>query len=199
MARLTIQTERPTLDIVSTRATLNIKTPKRRCRIRTTAPRMEIQRQMPTFKLDWAHVRAQRGLGSPESVRQAELQRATQATSDAIGRIAENGKYASNLENYANRPGTVFGDLAKMNTQHKVPTINVGQGSSPKVEWMEGKLDIEWTEGGAEIEWDEEYMPEITWTPYSVEIKLTNHSRVVIGLEEDKAPKHTGRHINMKV
>ncbi|MGI6152238.1 MAG: DUF6470 family protein [Christensenellaceae bacterium] len=203
MKTLSIQTTRPTLDITSTRAQLNITNKIRRFTSKRTPPQMTVQRQAPSFKVDWSTVWAQSGRRSPEKLQQHMRQVSRQKVDQAIQRTVKNGDYLGKLNSYIDSKRDPIGELAFDNMLSDMPELNVASmpESMPDIVWDPGGIKIEWTTGEITIDWDDDYMPDVTVSPHSVEIKLSGRSEVKITVNPDRVEqtRNDGRKINEKI
>lgn len=201
MRSLNINTSRASLDISSTRAQLDIRNHvQRRFQVKTTRPQMEVIRQRPEMKVNWKQVWAERGIRSPEYFRQHTMQLARQMTREAVQRIVEGGDYFGSLEMYFGTTQNIVGEWAYNNMMGEIPEMSMSSGApSPEIEWTEGAMRIEWSPGDVEIIWTEDFMPDITVTPHSVEIRLRNHGDVKISVNENNIPKKNGDKVDKKI
>ena len=201
MKTLSIQSSRAALDIHTTRAQLDIRNHVRRgFKVKTTRPQMHVERQMPQMKVDWKQVWANRGLRSPKYFMQHTRQLARQIVNEAIQNMVAGGDYMAQLEGYFNTAQNPIGDWAYEQMLVSEPEVVMSSGMpAPDVQWTEGSVKIEWEPGEIEIVWEDEFMPEITVTPYSVEIRLKNRAEVQISVNENSIPKTRGKKIDQKV
>lgn len=201
MKTLDIHSSRAALDIHTTRAQLNIQNHVRRSfRVKTTRPQMHVERQRPQIKVDWKQVWANRGVRSPEHFLQYTRQLARQIVNEAVQNMTANGNYMAQLENYFHTMQSPIGDWAYEQMLNSVPEVGMSAGvPSPSVQWTEGSIKIEWELGDVEIVWEDEFMPDITVTPHSVEIRLRNHADVKISVNENNLPKTSGKKVDKKI
>ena len=201
MKTLSINTSRASLEISSTRAQLDIRNHVRRSfQVRTTRPQMEIVHQKPQMKVNWKKVWADRGIRSPEYFRQYTMQLARQMTREAVRKMVESGDSFGALENYFGTSQNPVGEWAYSEMIGDIPEMAMSSAiPSPEIEWTEGAMRIEWSPGDVEIVWTEDFMPDITVTPYSVEIRLGNHSVVKVTVNEDNLPEKSGRNVDKKI
>lgn len=196
---LDIQTSRPVLDITSTRAQLNISNKIRRFKVRSTPPQMKVHRQAAQFKVDWNKVWAQSGRRSPEHLQNHMKQVSRQKVDQAISRIVSNGNYMKQLHKYIGTDTNPVAELAleSMKSKSAPPELNVASmpESLPDISWDPGGIKIEWTTGEVQIDWDEDFRPDITVSPHSVEIRLSGKKEVKISVNPDKVDR---RNINKK-
>ena len=178
----------PRLDIRSTRAVMQVEQEPMRLRVRRTPPRMTVHRVRPTFRI--ANTKellgTQVGRRGPSAHARRMVQQARQAMVQGIQRTN------SRADNYAN-----FYRFGDANVVAQVSLSNVLSQSIPvydtvpipapfpEVEWDMGEMNIEWDMGDLEMEWEGDVMPNISFTPHSVEIRLI--SGEVIRVAEQKA------------
>lgn len=200
MKTLDIQTSRPRLDITTTNAKLIVSNKIRRFRAKRVAPQMMVERQAPVMKVDWSRVWAESGRRSPEKLKQYMNQLSKQNVERAIQTIVGNGNYMLQLENYIGTKKNPIGDISFEQMMSELPEINVAMmpQSMPDVSWDPGFVKIEWTTGEMQIEWDDDFMPDVTVTPHSVEIRLSGRSEVKISVKEDRVPYTNGKKVNQK-
>jgi len=168
--------------------------------VTTTRPQMKIVREQPRMKVNWKKVWAERGQRSPEHFRKHTVQLARQLVQESIHNIVSQGNYLGDLPSYYNTGINPVGQWQYQEMMSDIPELQMAQPiSSPEVEWTDGDMTIEWTKGEIEIVWDEDFTPEITVTPYSVEIRLRDHSEVKIAVNEDNIRKNSGGKVDKKV
>ncbi len=202
MKTLNINTTRASLDISSTRAQLDIRNNVRRgFRTKTTQPRMNVENQRPQMRVNWKKVWADRGIRSPEAFSQYTRQIARQMVQEAIQNITAQGDYFGDITSYLGSNRSVVGDWATDQIANSVPELTMSpEAPSPEIEWIEGGMKIEWSPGDVEIIWEDDFMPDITVTPYSVEIKLRNHGEVKITVNEDNIPARiSGKNVDKNI
>lgn len=202
MDRLNISSSRPVLDITSTKAQLNVTNKFRRFKARRVPPEMTVDRKMPSFKLNWKKVWNESGRKSPEALKQHFNQMSRRKLEQAIQNTVSTGNYLMDIKNYIGNSGNPLSQIIwqQMMTDASVET-NVASmpESSPEITWDPGHIKIEWTTGEIQIEWDDSFMPDVTVTPHSVEIKLSGHKGVKISVDEDKVATTGGKKVNKKV
>lgn len=202
MKTLNIQTSRPTLNITTTNAQMNISNRIRRFSARRVPPEMKVERQAPSFKVDWRKVWSQSGRKSPEDLQIHMKQQSRQRVDNYIQTVAQNGDYVLQLKNYV---GSKSDPLAEISWQNMISRNQVETNvasmpeTMPDVVWDPGYVRIEWTTGEVQIDWDDNFMPEITVSPHSVEIRLEGHKAIKISVNEDNVPKIEGKKVNKKV
>ncbi len=199
MKRISIETSRPVLDITSTRAKLSIETKIRKFNSQNTPPVMRSNPKGATFKIDWGKIRSESGLRTPE--RQMQMQKAQdrQLVQEAISRTVSNGDYVLQLENYMGSKSDPLAQTVVNNMESDLPEINVTsmpQSSPVGAEWDVGGVNIEWEQGNLKVDWQNDYMPNITVTPHSVEIRLKGEMAVKISVNEDNLAPVVGRQLN---
>ena len=200
MKTLNIQSTRPTLDITSTKAELQIVNKMRRFRTETVRPEMRVVRQAPTMKVNWKKVWSDRGFRSPDNFRQYTQQYAKQLVGEAISNIRAHGDYFMNLKGYRGSDRNPVGEWALQQMLDNQQDITMAQPiDPPEVEWDPGYVKVEWTQGDVRIEWDDDFMPEFTVTPYSVEIRLEGRAEVKITVNEDRIASNHGKKVDKKI
>lgn len=201
MKALNINSTRASIEVHSTRAQLDIRNNVRRgFRTKVTRPQMDVQRQAPQMRVNWKKVWADRGIRSPEAFSQYTRQIARQMVQEAIQNITASGDYFGDLQNYFGTSQSVVGDWAFNETLNDNVELTMSSGASaPEIEWIEGGMKIEWSPGDVEIIWEDDFMPDITVTPYSVEINLRNHGEVKITVNEDNIPRRSGKNIDKNI
>ncbi len=201
MRTLNINSSRASLDISSTRAQLDIKNNIRRTfRVKSTPPQMHVEKQRPQMRINWKKAWADRGVRSPEHFREYTRQIARQMVQEAIQNIVANGNSFGALEQYAGTPGNLVGDLAFEQSLNQNVELTMSPGvSPPEIEWIDGGMKIEWSPGDVEIIWEDDFMPEITVTPHSVEIRLQNHGEVKITVNEDNIAQNSGKKVDKRI
>ena len=201
MMTLNIRTSQPRLDIMTTNARMNITNRIRRFSARRVSPQMKVERQGASFKVDWSQVWAESGRKSPERLRAFLNQQSHGKVSKAINRIVQNGNHLMRLENYIGTEKLAVAEVAVADSISEMPEVNVSSmpTSRPNVQWDPGYVKIEWTTGEMQIEWDNDYMPDITVTPHSVEIRVDGHSEVKLAVDEKNIAKIGGRKVNKKI
>ncbi len=203
MRTISIQTSRPVLDIRSTPAKLEIRNQLRRpFRTTTTRPEMMVERQRPKMSVNWKKVWADRGVRSPEYFRQYTQQNSRQAVQTAIGNIVACGNNSLGVENYIGTSQNPIASWAWDSMMSDIPEMSMDMTApSPEVEWEQGYMRIDWSPGNIEIEWDEAFMPEISVTPYSVEISLKGQNEVKITVNEERVAENdaTGRKVDKRI
>lgn len=200
MKTLNIQSTRPTLDITSTKAELQIVNKMRRFRTETVRPEMRVVRQAPTMKVNWKKDWSDRGFRSPDNFRQYTQQYAKQLVGEAISNIRAHGDYFMNLKGYIGSDKNPVGEWALQQMLDNTQDITMAQPiDPPEVEWDPGYVKVEWTQGDVRIEWDDDFMPEFTVTPYSVEIRLEGRAEVKITVNEDRIASQHGKKVDKKI
>ncbi len=183
------------MEINTTNSQLNISNHIRRFTIKRTSPQMKITRKTPKFKVDWDKVRAESGLKNPKYFMQDTRQRAYSKIMNSIKRMSQEGDMMMDITKDA--PDMVP-YIAAENMRSALPEVNIASipESLPDVTWDEGAFEITWTKGSMEIIWDEDYEPDISFTPHSVEIKIRNFKKIRMN---DKGNKLEGRKIDRKI
>ncbi len=137
---------------------------------------------------------------SPDSFRQYMRDTARQMVQEAIQRMVAQGDSMSQIQNYLGSSRNMVGELALEDILQVSPQIAMSSGaSSPSIEWTEAKMSIQWSQGEFEIVWDDSFMPDITVTPYSVEIKIKDHAQVHISVNEDAVPQKQGKKVDKSI
>ena len=186
---LDIRTERAEMEIHTTPAKLNIHTPRPQFRMKTVRPAMRIERKTPTFKVDWAAVNTNSGLGMAPVL---QLSRqfsyyAKGAVIKNIGDIATLGDRMMHTE----RNETIPELMREKAVTHQRPNLNISLTPHKKaaLEWDKGHMEIEWSNAVLEIEWDVNAQGPVTqFEPHSVEVELRNRPkvRITVRMKEDK-------------
>lgn len=201
MKTLEISTVRPHLEINSTRARIDITNRVRRFSAKRVAPKMNVEQKAASFKVDWSSVWAQSGRRSPSQLSNYMVQNSRAKVEQAISRIVSNGDYVKHVEAYRGSAGNPIGELAWQNYMEDTSVeTNVGlmPETSPNIEWDPGYIHINWTTGEVQIEWDDNFRPDIEFTPHSVEIRLSAHPEVKIQVKERHIPGLQGKKVNHK-
>lgn len=202
MKVLSISTARPTIDITSTRATMQIKqTVRRHFTTKRTPPEMTVNRTAPKMKVNWKQVWANRGVRSPEFQNKYQRDASRQKVYESIQKRNADAAFMGAIEDYAFTDTNRVGQLAYQDMlQDGIQEINVAPPNPmPEVEWDRGSLTIEWTRGDLELVWDENFRPQLTVTPHSVEISLNGHREVKISVNENGVAKPRGANVDKKV
>lgn len=199
MKVLEISTVRPTLEITSKRAQVDITNRIRRFSSKRVPPKMSMERKAASFKVDWDSVWAQSGRRSPSHLRNYLVQNSRSKVDQAISRIVSNGDYLKQIESYRGSSSSPIGEIAWQNyLEDNAVETNVGlmPETSPTIEWDNSYLHIDWTLGDLQIEWDDNFRPDIEFTPHSVEIRLSAHPEVKIEVKERHIPGLQGKKVN---
>ena len=202
MKVLNISTSRPTIDITSTRAQMQIKqTVRRHFTTKRTPPQMTVNRTAPKMKVNWKQVWANRGVRSPEFQNKYQRDMSRQKVYESIQKTNADAAFLGAIEEYAFTDTNRVGQLAYQEMlQDGIQEINVAPPNPmPEVEWDKGSLTIEWTRGDLELVWDENFRPQLTVTPHSVEISLNGHREVKISVNENGVSKPQGKKVDKKV
>lgn len=203
MRTLRIETTRPALEIHSTKAQMNIRSKLRKFKVNRTPTRMNVEMHRPKMKVNWKKTWAQMNLRSPNYFRSYIQNRGKQAVYKAISKTVSEGNQVADLQYYMGMDGSPFADIAVQNMMNDIPQTNVANmpQSSPEVTWDPGYMEVEWVIGDVEIEWEDDYMPEFSVTPYSIEIRLQGRPEVHITVNESEAESAdiVGRKVNRKV
>lgn len=186
----------PSIQIRTQNAQLNIKNNMRHFRIKRTPPQMEMTRKTPSFKVNWDKVRAQSGLKNPKYFMEDNRQKAYDKVMNYISRVAQEGDMMTEIDNAS--PDNMISVIAEQNMRAALPEVNMG--TMPEdlavITWDKGAFEINWTKGSLEIVWDDDYMPDISVTPYSVEISIRNLGKIKM---RDQGAKLEGRKVDKKI
>lgn len=196
---MNITTHRPRLDITTTNARLDITNRIRRMSASRTAPKMTVERTNPSFKVDWSRVWSESGRRTPSNLSGYVRQQSASKVQRAIQRTVQTGDQMKDIQNYQGSKTPIGADLAwrHMMEDGQVETnISSMPHSKPNVTWDPGSIKIDWSTGEVHIEWDDDYMPDVSFTPHSVEIRLTGRSGVDISVDESNVMPLSGRRIN---
>ena len=196
MNTLSIHTFRPTIEVCSQKAMLEIKSRHtRRMKIKTIRPQMKVERNGAGLSENRAKPRVRvvkkpldnfiRYLSDTDIKKLSDLN-GNLKDEQGEGELAPNAT-SGHLQTYF----SVKAALSELNAQ--TYERNEASVADP------GKLTIEWTTGEVIIEWEEEYLPQITVTPYEVLIRLKGEKGVKIHVNEEKIPLKKGRKINKNV
>lgn len=202
MKVLSISTSRPTLDITSTRAQLQIKnTVRRRFTAKRTPPSMNVSHVNPKMTVNWKQAWANRGVRSPEHHRKYQNDISRQKVYESIAKTNSDAAFMGAVEDYAYTDVNRVGQLAMQDMLYdNIPDINIAQPNPmPDVTWDKGSLSIEWTPGDLEIVWDDDFRPQLTVTPHSVEIRLNGHKEVRVTVNENGVSSASGKNVDKKV
>ncbi len=197
MKTLKINTSWATLEATSQRATMQISNKVRRGKVTTTPAKMTLNKEDPKMRLNWEKVWNESGRQRPGNLAQTQAADGRQASVDATIKYSADGNYVGDVSEYTGTGISPFAELAKRDAVQQAPETNLGTmpDSLPEVEWDESGMNIEWEKGDVSIEWDEDYMPEFTVTPHSVEIRLNGRPKVHISVSEDNIVS-IGRKVN---
>jgi hypothetical protein len=199
---LEITTVRPHLEVTSRRAQMEITNRIRRFSVKRVAPKMTVERKAPSFKVDWNRVWAQSGRRSPTHLKNYLVQNSRRKVDQAIQRTVSNGSHMQQIETYRGTNRNPVGEIAWQNyLNDSAVEVNVSSmpETRPDVVWDPGYVRIEWSTGELQIEWDDNFHPDVKVTPHSVEIRLSAHPEVRIGVVEKNVSKYHGRKVNKKV
>lgn len=202
MRTLSISSTRPAIDISTTRAQMQIKnTVRRHFTAKRTPPQMKVERTSPKMKVNWKQVWANRGLRSPDHQRKYTVQKGYQEVQDYIQKTSQDGEFMAALQDYYGQDVNRVGQLAYRDMmQSDIPELNVAPPTPmPDVEWEEGSMHIEWIPGDLEIVWEEDFRPQITVTPHSVEIRLRGRNEVKISVNEDNVSGGSGAKVDRQI
>lgn len=185
------------IDIQITNAQLNITNRLRRFRMKRTQPEMKIVSETPSFKVNWDTVRSQSGLETPRYFMNSNRQKAYEKTMNAIGRIVAEGDMMTRIDNSS--PDDMVSAIAVQNMRSAIPEFNIVTMPQDLAEitWDKGVFEINWTKGSLDVVWDEEYMPEYSVTPYSVEVSIRELSRIKVNDTGNR--KLEGRKVDRKI
>lgn len=202
MRTISISTSRAGLDITSTRATMEIKnTVRRHFTAKRTPPQMQVSRTSPKMSVNWTDVWANRGVRKPRQQAQHLNQQSYQAVHRAIQKAVQDGDFMGALDEYHDQDINRVGQLHLQEViQGNIPDLNVAPPNPmPQVEWEKGSLSIEWSPGDLEVVWEEDFRPQITVTPHSVEIRLRGRNEVKITVNEDNVSGRSGRKVDRNI
>lgn len=188
MKVLNIATSSPTMNITSTRAQLQIKqTVRRHFKTHRTPPQMSVNHVSPKMKVNWKQVWANRGVRSPDFQYKYQRDASRQKVYESIQKTNADAAFLGAVEEYAFTDTNRVGQLAYQDMlQDGLKEINVAPPNPmPEVEWDKGSLSIEWTKGDLELVWDEDFRPQLSVTPHSVEIRINGRREVKITVNED--------------
>ena len=156
-------------------AQISIQSPKADLEIKQIPAKMEIDQKLPQVYIDQYQCFYESGLKSIFDLVHDEAQRSKQIALEAIGKIAEEGRFLASIENHQN----AIAELAKKAMEHEVTfTIDLMPKSRPKI-WFEGYLNINWQLGGAEIR-AIPHKPQISAIPGHINIYMRQYPSIKI-------------------
>lgn len=202
MRTISVSSSRPTLDITSTRAIMEIKnTVRRHFTSKRTPPQMQVNRTSPRMRVNWTDVWAKRGMRKPRQQSQHLNQQSYQKVHQSIQKAVQDGNFMGALEQYYDSDTNRVGQLQLQEViQGDIPDLNVAPPNPlPEVEWEKGSLTIEWTPGDLELVWEEDFRPQVTVTPHSVEIRLRGRNEVKITVNEDNVSGRSGKKVDRNI
>lgn len=202
MRTLSISSTRAAIDITTTRAQMQIKnTVRRHFTARRTPPQMQVERTSPRMKVNWKQVWANRGVRSPDLQRKHTAQQGYQKVQGYIQKTSQDGEFMAALQDYYGQGVNRIGQLAYNDAiKADIPEINVAPPNPmPEVEWEKGSMSVDWVPGDLEIVWEENFRPQITVTPHSVEIRLRGRNEVKISVNEDNVSSSSGAKVDRQV
>ncbi|EGD52745.1 hypothetical protein TheetDRAFT_0405 [Thermoanaerobacter ethanolicus JW 200] len=163
------------IGINTTPAQISIESPKADLEIKQIPAKMEIDQKLPQVYIDQYQCFYESGLKSIFDLVHDEAQMSKQIALEAIGKIAEEGRFLASIENHQN----AIAELAKKAMEHEVTfTIDLMPKSRPKI-WFEGYLNINWELGGAEIK-AIPHKPQISAIPGHINIYMRQYPSIKI-------------------
>ncbi|ABY95419.1 MULTISPECIES: DUF6470 family protein [Thermoanaerobacter] len=163
------------IGIDTTPAQISIQSPKADLEIKQIPAKMEIDQKLPQVHIDQYQCFYESGLKSIFDLVHDEAQMSKQIALEAIGKIAEEGRFLASIENHQN----AIAELAKKAMEHEVTfTIDLMPKSRPKI-WFEGYLKISWELGGVEIK-AIPHKPQISVIPAHVNIYMRQYPSIKI-------------------
>ncbi|MBT1278782.1 DUF6470 family protein [Thermoanaerobacter sp. CM-CNRG TB177] len=163
------------IGIDTTPAQISIQSPKADLEIKQIPAKMEIDQKLPQVYIDQYQCFYESGLKSIFDLVHDEAQMSKQIALEAIGKIAEEGRFLASIENHQN----AIAELAKKAMEHEVTfTIDLMPKSRPKI-WFEGYLNINWELGGAEIK-AIPHKPQISAIPGHINIYMRQYPSIKI-------------------
>jgi len=163
------------IGINTTPAQISIVSPKATIEIKQMPAKMEIDQKFPQVYIDQYQCFYESGLKSIFDLVHDEAQMSKQIALEAIGKIAEEGRFLASIENHQN----AIAVLAKKAMEHEVTfTIDLMPKSRPKI-WFEGYLNINWELGGAEIK-AIPHKPQISAIPGHINIYMRQYPSIKI-------------------
>ncbi len=201
MRSLKINTTWASLEASHQKAVMQIRNKMRRSTVTTTRPKMTVTSERPTMNVNWDKVWGESGKKNPAQLAQQAVAQGHQSAVDATYKYAADGSYVGDVHKYHGTESSPFAQQAVKDMNSNIPDVNLGTipKSMPEVSWDQGSMNIEWEKGDVKIEWDDDYMPEFTVTPHSVEIRLNGKPQVHISLTEDSMRSYEGRKFNKKI
>ncbi|MBE3591803.1 MAG: hypothetical protein IMW84_02685 [Thermoanaerobacter sp.] len=156
-------------------AQISIESQKADLEIKQIPAKMEIDQKLPQVYIDQYQCFYESGLKSIFDLVHDEAQMSKQIALEAIGKIAEEGRFLASIENHQN----AIAELAKKAMEHEVTfTIDLMPKSRPKI-WLEGYLNINWELGGAEIK-AIPHKPQISAIPGHINIYMRQYPSIKI-------------------
>lgn len=174
------------IGINTTPAQISIVSPKATLEIKQIPAKMEIDKKLPQVHIDQYQCFYESGLKSIFDLVHDEAQMSKQIALEAIGKIAEEGRFLASIENHQN----AIAELAKKAMEHEVTfTIDLMPKSRPKI-WFEGYLNINWELGGAEIK-AIPHKPQISAIPGDISIYMWQYPSIKI--------QYVGNNVDRKI
>lgn len=186
----------PHLDIKTTNARIEIHNEPLRLKVDREPARMHVRRTRPKMKVDWAKVRSESGLRVPSAQRRYLQQLYRQMALEGVVQVSnEHQRMSSEIHNLAKGGPEIVARIALDSLmQRDIPVVDVANmpRSMPDVQWEQGSLEIEWDPPRMEMHWEGNLRPEITVTPYTVEIRLINGETIRVGESEARMLEQQG-------
>lgn len=166
--------DRIRIEINTTKAQLNITNKIRKFSVERTPSEMEINKEMPKFDIDMAKYYAECGLKNPKYLMNDTRQKAYNKVMSNIRRIVQEGDMMMNITNSA--PDEMVPVIARENMRAAIPELVMVPmpKSMLDITWTKGSTDVSFTKASMELVWDSDYAPELSVSPYAVEVSIRN-------------------------
>jgi len=183
------------LEIHSTKAVMQMERDPMVLRVKRTPPRMKVNRRLPTFRISNTQelLGTQVGRRGPSAHSRRMVQQARQAMLEGIRRTNNRADQYANFYRYGDTSVVAQVSLSGVLEQSKpvFDTVPI-PAPFPEVEWDMGEMSIDWEQGDLEMTWEGDPMPDISFTPHSVEIRLVSGEVIRVGEAEAKAIERQG-------
>lgn len=198
VVRLQITQQMAQLGVESQDSQMNIESNKRTLEVESQPAKMSAISQGPAIKLDLSAFHANFDIKDIATIARENAQNAKAAVTQYIQKTASDADYVANCTIHVNRLASV----AKSDMlASKVPPMNSGvvpDGAIP-MKGIPGKTAISWSDYSLKISWDEEFMPELSFEPPSVEVYMKQKAFIEVSTIEEYIPARTGKQINALV
>lgn len=193
----------PILDIYSTKARVMIENNNLTLHVNSIPAKMQVTRQAPRMKVNRAQSSADTGMRNytPSKLKLYHLYNSDYYAGDGLptlDEISEQGLSA--LQDDSQDKDSA---MPTDNVQKEKSLPDTGLSAIPStsldVEWEKGVMDIEWTRHSMEMSWEGEVYPDITVTPYSVEIRVLNGREVRLSVDEERIYPGAGKVVDKEL